>query len=100
MSKELTFVIKDDGEYEEILVAENMYVRIFRGPNTLHGKQKAFDDLRKRTTIDCDRCGGWGFTIVYAPNPIWVCLKCRGDACVCAYCNGNSETCECGGDDA
>lgn len=85
---------------------------------TLHDKQKAFDDLKKRTAVECEHCRGLGFTLHLSgfttitkgknkgrkkfvggeKGDEWhiLCTWCDEQAEVCAYCSGHSKSCECG----
>lgn len=55
---------------------------------TLHDQQRAFDNLRKRTAIDCYYCFGLKEA----------CPCCDGECEVCAYCKESSSICTCGSD--
>ena len=65
----------------------------------LQDKQAAFDELRKRTAVECAQCDGLGemHYILFGKTNLSVdCHICNGEAELCAFCNGNSTQCECG----
>lgn len=84
------------------------YFLVFKGSNrpywqqsyldTLHDQQQAFDELRKRVAVDCDRCHGIGIDTFYfdVEESLKKCHRCQGETQLCAYCSGHSGSCECG----
>jgi len=73
--------------------------------DTLQDQADAFDELRKRTAIECKACRGTGFTEISEPlHPQWPmtfwynCESCHGEGIYCSYCFKDVTECTCGKD--